>query len=195
MSFTEKKKRLSELKKIEFPSDQEIDEITLLEEEIAMEYNEFRYKEENPQVKEEIKEEPRMKRTIFEFVADKIREKQGKQVKDRKRDPKKQSIITKVIALTKEKPVTQAELDELKKQVIKYRLKADIAKHKEIIHKSKGGKMDTLNALFGDGDKGSKSSSRKSNGIDSLFWSQDDSKQRQKLIRDTLGHDKRDYGI
>lgn len=141
MNLEEKKHLLRTLKDIiTYPSDQDVKLIETLQEEIALEREESK------------SNEPREKRTVFEFIEDKIKEKQGKD--STSRDPNRKPLLIKVLGgiskRIREQPVTQEEIDELKKKVVKYRLKADIAKSKGIIANSKGGKMDTLNKLFGD---------------------------------------------
>lgn len=152
MNLENKKIMLRMLKDIPFPSDQDIKLIDILTEEIALERTESRpvvYERLPP---EEISEETKEKRTVFEWAEDKIKERMGRDSKNR--DPNRKPLLIKIgCAIYKrirEQPVTQAELDELKKKVVKYRLKADIAKSKAVIANSKGGKMDTLNKLFGD---------------------------------------------
>lgn len=63
----------------------------------------------------------------------------------------KRSLLGIIIEHFKEKPVTQEELDELKKKAVKYRLKADIAKSKSQISDIKSKQFDKLmSGLVGD---------------------------------------------
>lgn len=63
----------------------------------------------------------------------------------------KRSILGIIIEHFKEKPVTQEEIDELKKKAVKYRLKADIAKSKGQISEIKSKQFDKLmGGLVGD---------------------------------------------
>lgn len=152
MNIENKKILLRMLKDIPFPSDQDIKLIDILTEEIALERTESKPIEYERLPSDNIKEEPKEKRTVFEWAEDKIKERMGKDSENR--DPNRKPLLIKIgSAISKrirEQPVTQAELDELKKKVVKYRLKADIAKSKAVIANSKGGKIDTLNKLFGD---------------------------------------------
>jgi hypothetical protein len=161
MNLEEKKHLLRTLKDIQFPSDQDIKLIDSLQEEIALERQESR-----PIEYERLIETPKEKITVFEYIEDKIKEKQGKDTTNR--DPNRKPLILKILGgiskCVREQPVTQAELDELKKKVVKYRLKADIAKSKGIIANSKGDKMDALNKLFGDNRQAGKKTRKISSG-------------------------------
>lgn len=151
MNLEHKKILLRMLKDIPFPSDQDIKLIDMLTEEIVLERTESKPIEYERLPSQEM-QEPKEKRTVFEWAEDKIKERMGKESKNR--DPNRKPLLLKIAGgiskRIREQPVTQEELDELKKKVVKYRLKADIAKSKAIISNSKGGKMDTLNKLFGD---------------------------------------------
>lgn len=185
MTIEDKRKELRELRKIEFPSDQEFERIEQLESEIALEYEEPRIVIPEKKV-DNTPSEPKEKRTVFEFVADKIREKRGK--KSKQRDPNRKDVLSKIgSAIGKkvfEQPVTDQELYELKRKVIKYRLKADIANSKAKINRSKTGKLTVLEKLFVDDRRStSRSKSRKSKARDFDF---DDNKEvigyRKKIL-------------
>ena len=118
MNLDAKLERLNELKKINFPSDQIIEQILKLEEEIKIILKDNNIEISSKDSTQEEREE--LKRTVLEYFADKIREKRGGQRKHRYADPNKKSILIKIIDRLKEKPVTQAELDELRKLVYKY---------------------------------------------------------------------------
>lgn len=143
MNLEDKINRVKELKKERFLSDEEIAEIEKLQEEIELEKNPKPRAKPNPYHEEP--EESRQKRTIFEFAADKIREKRGLPRSERK--PKK-GLGSLVWEKIKGKPVTIEEIEQLKLKAVKARLQADIAKNKAVRDKARG---ESLNNIFGSG--------------------------------------------
>ena len=181
MNLEDKKEKLRELKKIDFPNDQEYNEMERLESEIALEYEDsIPIQAKNIEKNMEQKD----KRTVFEFLADKIKEKQGKNVANR--DPNRKSIIIKIgsgiVHAIKEKPVTDQEIYELKRKVLKYRLKADIAKSKAIINNSKTGKLAVLEKLFLDEKKPSRRSNSRTKYETNDYGNSEVLKYRKKVL-------------
>ncbi len=82
----------------------------------------------------------REKKTILQWIILKIKENQGIQVMSVPgAKQQKKSILLTVIKYLKEKPATPEEINQLRLEAEKYRLKADIAKSKAVISGSKGG--------------------------------------------------------
>jgi len=84
----------------------------------------------------------REKKTILQWAISKIKENQGIP-ETTNHDPRqeKKSILQAVIEHMKEKPATVEEIQQLRLDAEKYRLKADIAKSKAVISGSKGSKF------------------------------------------------------
>jgi hypothetical protein len=120
MSLQDKKRRLNELKANRFLSNEEFEEMERLEQEVQTQDNateDLGPVEPVQPVKE--------KRSIVQFIADKIKKKE-------------------------EQPITIEELQQMKLQVVKERMEADIAESRYIKKKiRKQEAKDTLNALFG----------------------------------------------
>lgn len=91
---------------------------------------------------------------------------------------KKRSIFEAIINRFKQKPVTPEEIEQLRMEAIKFRLKADIAKSKATIRNSKSGSSNALRDLFGDNKNPEKS----------FDYKQDESKEKKNLRRRTLGY-------
>ena len=107
MSFEAKEKRLKELTLQRFLSDDEIEEMQQLREELQI----IRQESKEPKkIKVEIKEQPKkQKRSILDIILQKVRE----------------------------KPITYDELNNLKNKAIKEELKARIEKAKAVQRKAK----------------------------------------------------------
>jgi len=79
----------------------------------------------------------REKKTILQYLIQKIRENQGIP-NSSSPGTKKKTILQAVIEHVKEKPATDEEIQQLRLEAEKYRLKADIAKSKVTISGTKG---------------------------------------------------------
>lgn len=159
MNLEQKKQRLAELRRLSFPSDQDIEEIDQLLEQIQLERDgdveEPKQVNQKPVNNKQMREPKKPKRTILGWIKDTL----------------------------KEKPVTQAEIDQLKMKAIKERYKADIR-----ISKSKGranSKSSTvLKDLFGP----EPTSSGRGRSSKSYDYPYKESKEKQALRRKTLGY-------
>ena len=137
MKIGEKQERLNYLNRQKALSDDEFEEKLQLEEDLRLLTEKEQFS--NPKL-EKMSTEPKQEKksigqVLFKFIKEKL----------------------------KEKPVTPEELQELKMQAVKYRLKADIANSKEKIRDHKSKQFEKLLGGFGIDDK------RKSEDFRKLF--------------------------
>ena len=170
MSIEQKQERLKQLRREQFPSDQDLEEIMQLEDELNIIH----------------KEETQFTETEVSLGNGKVSIVPLKPKLEKREVKKKKTIFQWINEKIKEKPVTQEEIDELKKRVIKWRLKADIEKSKASIRKSKssgGGLKD----LFGP-TQSNRKEFKSSDVFGSLDYRHEDSKSKINLRRKTLGY-------
>lgn len=163
MNIKQKKERLELLESISTfqRSDQEHDEIAQLKDDIVLMKEDFEPTEEEKKEQDSnqvIKEEPKLaKRSIVEFLIDKIRERQDKPVKQR---VYKEGIISKLITRIKGKDATWEEIQQLKLNAIRARLKKDIAMSNAKIRELKYERFNPVLGLF-NGQETKKSTRKK----------------------------------
>ena len=167
MNILDIQNRLRELNREKYPSDEEIEEKERLIEELALQRNGAR----KPQESSKLVKIPEIK------VIKQKREHTviGKAIS---------SGLKAIVEHFKEKPVTMEEIDELKKQAVKFRLKADIAKSKATIRKSKGNPLGNISGTT----KSRKPRSSKEDDISSILRGAVSSRQ-PKLWSNSSGRD------
>ena len=152
MNIEQKKQRLELLESIPSlqRSDQEQEEIEQLKDDIVLMKEDFEPTEEEKVEQDSsqtVQEESgRAKRSIAEFLIDKIRERQGKPVKQRVNKP---SVISKIITKLKGKDATWDEIQQLKLNAIRARLKKDIAMSNAKVKELKYQRIDSILGMMG----------------------------------------------